>query len=138
MHRFGGAGPLILGGVRIPHEMGLVAHSDGDVLVHAVCDALLGALALGDIGQLFPDTDPAFSGADSRGLLRTVMQLVWKRGFVVGNLDVTVAAQKPRLAPHEAQMRANLAGDMHVEVDRVSIKATTTEGERLFAGSMRR
>ncbi len=103
VHRFGPGDALVLGGVRIPHDRGLVAHSDGDVLIHAVCDALLGALGQGDIGQHFPDTDPANAGIDSRLLLRRVMQLVQQAGWVLGNLDATIIAQAPRMAPHIAE-----------------------------------
>ncbi len=119
--------PLILGGVEIPHQRGLAGHSDADVLLHAVCDALLGALALGDIGQHFPDSDPAWAGADSRDLLRAVMGLVSERGWQVGNLDCTVIAQAPKLAPHIPRMRAHLAADLGVDESQVSVKATTTE-----------
>ncbi len=127
VHRFGSGDTVVLGGVRIPHERGLVAHSDGDVLIHAVCDALLGALGQGDIGQHFPDTDPANAGIDSRLLLRRVMQLVQQAGWILGNLDVTVVAQAPRMAPHIVSMRENLAADMAAAVAQVNVKATTTE-----------
>ena len=127
VHRFGPGDALVLGGVRIPHSRGLVAHSDGDVLIHAVCDALLGALGQGDIGQHFPDTDPANAGIDSRLLLRRVMQLVQRAGFVLGNLDATLVAQAPRMAPHIEKMRENLATDMAATVAQVNVKATTTE-----------
>jgi 2-C-methyl-D-erythritol 2,4-cyclodiphosphate synthase len=127
VHRFGPGDALVLGGVRIPHDRGLVAHSDGDVLVHAVCDALLGALGQGDIGQHFPDTDPANAGIDSRLLLRRVMQLVQRAGWVLGNLDATIIAQAPRMAPHITDMRENLAADMATTVAQVNVKATTTE-----------
>lgn len=127
VHRFGAGDALVLGGVRIPHDRALVAHSDGDVLIHAVCDALLGALALGDIGQHFPDTDPANAGIDSRLLLRRVMQLALQAGWVLGNMDVTLIAQAPRMAPHIAAMRENLAADMAAAVAQVNVKATTTE-----------
>ena len=126
-HRFGPGDQVILGGVAIPHDQGLVAHSDGDVLIHAICDALLGAAALGDIGRHFPDTDPSLAGVDSRHLLRQVVAQVAARGWVLGNLDATVVAQRPRLGPHIDAMRAHLAGDLRVEKDRVNIKATTTE-----------
>jgi 2-C-methyl-D-erythritol 2,4-cyclodiphosphate synthase len=127
VHRFGPGDTLVLGGVRIPHDRGLVAHSDGDVLIHAVCDALLGALGQGDIGQHFPDTDPANAGIDSRLLLRRVMQLVQQAGWMLGNLDATLIAQAPRMAPHIASMRENLAADMATTVAQVNVKATTTE-----------
>ncbi len=126
-HRFGPGDHLVLGGVRIPHDRGLVAHSDGDVLIHAICDALLGAAALGDIGRHFPDSDPAWKGADSRDLLRRVVALLASRDLKVGNLDSTLVAQQPRLGPHMEQMRRNLASDLSVEVGRVNVKATTTE-----------
>jgi 2-C-methyl-D-erythritol 2,4-cyclodiphosphate synthase len=127
VHRFGPGDHVTLGGVRIPHDRGLVAHSDGDVALHALCDAILGALALGDIGQHFPDTDAAFSGADSRGLLRHVVGLMRARGYRLGNADVTVLAERPRLMPHIAQMRECIAADCGVGADCVSVKATTTE-----------
>lgn len=127
VHRFGPGDHVTLGGVRIPHEQGLVAHSDGDVALHALCDAILGALALGDIGQHFPDTDASYSGADSRGLLRRVAGLMRERGYRLGNADVTVLAERPRLAPHVALMRERIAADLEVSCDCVSVKATTTE-----------
>ncbi len=126
-HRFGPGDHLILGGVRIAHARGLVAHSDGDVLIHAVCDALLGAAALGDIGRHFPDADPAWKGADSRELLRRVVALVADRGWRVVNLDSTLVAQAPRLGPHIEAMCANLAADLGVAREAVNVKATTTE-----------
>ena len=119
---------LILGGVDIPYEKGLLGHSDADVLTHAVMDALLGAAALGDIGQHFPDTDPAYAGADSLALLKAVMGLLSKAGYTVGNVDATILAQAPKLAPHIPQMRENLARAMGVDVGQVSVKATTEEG----------
>ena len=119
--------PMWLGGVRIPSETGFVAHSDGDVAIHALCDALLGCLALGDIGHLFPDTSPEWKGADSKGLLSRVVALVHEKGYVVGNVDITIALQRPKLAPFIADMRACLAAVLGVSVDRVSVKATTTE-----------
>ena len=125
--------PLVLGGVVIAHERGLAGHSDADVLLHAVCDAILGALALGDIGMHFPDTDARWKDADSRVLLRHVAALASARGWRIGNLDVTVIAEAPKLAPHVPAMRANLAGDLACDVGAISVKATTTE--RLgFAG----
>ncbi|GAA5192435.1 2-C-methyl-D-erythritol 2,4-cyclodiphosphate synthase [Ferrimonas gelatinilytica] len=127
VHKFGGEGPVILGGVAVPYEQGLLAHSDGDVVLHAVSDALLGALALGDIGHHFPDTDPAFKGADSRELLRHCFVQVESRGYRIGNLDVTVIAQAPKMAPHIEAMRANLAQDLNTEVANINVKATTTE-----------
>ncbi|MBM6723015.1 2-C-methyl-D-erythritol 2,4-cyclodiphosphate synthase [Pseudoflavonifractor phocaeensis] len=118
---------LILGGVEIPFERGLLGHSDADVLTHAVMDALLGAAGLGDIGKAFPDTDPAYAGADSLRLLDTVMEMLRAAGFWVGNVDATILAQRPKLAPHIPQMRENLARRMGVPVDRVNVKATTEE-----------
>ena len=119
--------PMWLGGVQIPSEKGFVAHSDGDVAIHALCDALLGALALGDIGHLFPDTDPKWKGVDSKLLLREVVSLVRGKGFRVGNADVTIALQRPKLAPHIALMRETLAPILEVMPEQVSVKATTTE-----------
>lgn len=119
--------PMWLGGVRIPSETGFVAHSDGDVAIHALCDALLGCLALGDIGHLFPDTSDEWKGVDSKLLLSRVVALVQEHGYVVGNADITIALQKPKLAPHIADMRRVLAGILGVAEDRVSVKATTTE-----------
>lgn len=127
IHRFGPGDAVTLAGVRIPHEAGLVAHSDGDVALHALADALLGALALGDIGRHFPDTDATYAGADSRVLLRHVMTLVQSAGFQVANADLTVLAERPKLAPHIEAMRACIAADLAVTPDRVSVKATTTE-----------
>ena len=118
---------LVLGGVTIPHERGLEGHSDADVLLHAIGDAILGALALGDLGAHFPDSDPRWKGADSRALLRRIVALMRERGFSVGNVDATVIAQAPRLAPHVPAMRANLAADLECGLDDVSVKATTTE-----------
>lgn len=118
---------LVIGGVKITYERGLLGHSDADVLLHAICDALLGAAALGDIGQHFPDTDPAHSGADSRVLLRTVVKRVFEAGWRVGNIDATIIAQAPKMAPHIAKMRSHVAADCGVELDCVSVKATTTE-----------
>jgi len=119
--------PLVIGGVTVPHARGLAGHSDADVLLHAICDALLGALALGDLGMHFPDTDARWKGADSRTLLRHVASLVRVRGYAVGNVDATVIAQAPKLAPFVAAMRENVAADLGCEVGCVSIKATTTE-----------
>jgi 2-C-methyl-D-erythritol 2,4-cyclodiphosphate synthase len=118
---------LILGGVSVPYERGLAGHSDADVLLHSICDALLGAAALGDIGRHFPDTDARFEGADSRLLLRHCRQLVQGKGFSVGNVDATIVCQRPKLADHIPQMRAHIAADLAVELDAVNIKATTTE-----------
>lgn len=127
VHRFGAGQFITLGGVRIPHHQGLLAHSDGDVLLHALTDALLGAAALGDIGQHFPDTDPQFKGADSRVLLRHALGLVAAKGWRVGNVDATIVAQAPKMAPHIEQMRAQIAVDLLVDLDQVNVKATTTE-----------
>lgn len=127
VHRFGEGDAVTLGGVRIPHDQGLIAHSDGDVALHALADALLGALALGDIGQHFPDTDAAYSGADSRKLLRHVLGLVHSHGFVVANADITVLAERPKLASHIPLMRERIAEDLQVVPGQVSVKATTTE-----------
>lgn len=127
VHRLVEGRKCIIGGVDIPHETGLDGHSDADVLVHAVMDALLGALALGDIGKHFPDTDPRYKGADSMALLRHVAALIEKEGYRLGNLDATVLAQAPKLAPHIMQMRENIAGALGCEVSRVSVKATTEE-----------
>ena len=125
--------PLILGGVTIPHDRGLAGHSDADVLLHAIADAILGALALGDIGKHFPDTDARWSGADSRALLRHVFALAFDAGWEIGNVDATVIAQAPKIAPHVAAMRLNVASDLSCDEARISVKATTTE--RLgFAG----
>lgn len=127
VHRFGEGDFITLGGVRIPHKFGLVAHSDGDVLLHALSDALLGAVALGDIGKHFPDTDPTFKGADSRVLLRHVMGLVRGKGYAVGNVDATIIAQAPKMAPHIDTMRERIAEYLGVALDQVNVKATTTE-----------
>ena len=127
VHRLTEGRRLILGGVELEFEKGLLGHSDADVLTHAVMDALLGAAALGDIGQLFPDTDPQYAGADSLGLLRRVGALLIENGFAVSNIDATVLAQAPRLAPHIPAMRQNLAGALGLDVGRVSVKATTEE-----------
>lgn len=132
-HRFAEGRPLVLGGVRIPHDMGLAAHSDGDVLIHALCDALLGAAGLGDIGRHFPDSSAEFAGIDSRILLRRVVARLQRDGMWVVNADMTVVAQSPKLAPHIAGMREALASDLQLEPSRVNIKATTTEGMG-FAG----
>lgn len=128
VHRLVSGRRLILGGVDIPHETGLLGHSDADVLVHAVMDALLGALALGDIGHLFPDTDPQWKGADSLLLVREVAKRVREKGWEIGNVDATVLAQAPKLAPHIAKMRENVSAALGIPVDRVSVKATTEEG----------
>ena len=127
-HRFGEAGKLILGGVEVTHDRGLVAHSDGDVVVHALCDALLGAAGLGDIGRHFPDHDQAFENIDSRILLREVVAKLADAGLSVANADMTIIAQAPRLAAHIGTMRERLAADLGLPVNQVNIKATTTEG----------
>lgn len=118
---------LIIGGVTIPHLLGLAGHSDADVLLHAICDALLGAAGLGDIGQHFPDTDARYHGIDSRRLLREVASLCATKGYRLGNLDSTIIAQAPKMAPHIATMRANIAADLGVEISAINVKATTTE-----------
>jgi 2-C-methyl-D-erythritol 2,4-cyclodiphosphate synthase len=127
VHQLVAGRALIMGGVTIPYERGLLGHSDADVLLHAIADALLGAVALGDIGKHFPDNDPAYKGADSRILLRSVIARVAAQGWQVGNIDTTIIAQAPKMAPYIAQMRANIADDCHVALDCVSVKATTTE-----------
>lgn len=118
---------IMICGVAIPYECELVAHSDGDVALHALCDALLGAVALGDIGHHFPDTDPAFKGADSRVLLRTVMTEIQKKNYAINNVDITIMAQAPKMAPHIQAMRATIAQDLKLDLDQVNVKATTTE-----------
>jgi 2-C-methyl-D-erythritol 2,4-cyclodiphosphate synthase len=127
VHRLVAERKLILGGVEIPYPLGLLGHSDADVLLHAVCDAVLGALGEGDIGRHFPDTDPAYKGISSLKLLREVMALAGARGYAIGNLDATVIAQRPRLAPHIRAMVENIAGACATSIDRVNVKATTTE-----------
>lgn len=117
----------IIGGVEIPYEKGLLGHSDADVLLHAICDALLGAAGMGDIGRHFPDTDANYKGADSRVLLRRVVELIHEAGYVVGNIDATIIAQAPKMAPHIQQMCANIATDCAIDIGRVNVKATTTE-----------
>ncbi|NLD15094.1 MAG: 2-C-methyl-D-erythritol 2,4-cyclodiphosphate synthase [Gammaproteobacteria bacterium] len=127
VHRFQDGDHITLGGVRIAHDQAFVAHSDGDVLLHAICDALLGALGLGDIGRHFPDTDPRFKGADSRQLLRAVMSMTGARGWRVVNLDSTILAQAPKMAPHIEAMRSVIAQELQVSEEQVNVKATTTE-----------
>jgi 2-C-methyl-D-erythritol 2,4-cyclodiphosphate synthase len=127
VHRFGDGDAVVLGGVTIPFKQGLEAHSDGDVLIHAICDALLGAIAAGDIGTHFPDTDPAHAGVDSRVLLRQVFALVRAQGLKLANLDSTLVAQAPRMADHIPEMRENLAMDLATDTGNVNVKATTTE-----------
>lgn len=128
VHRFAPERPLVLGGLRLRDHHGLVGHSDADVLAHAIMDALLGAAALGDIGELFPDTDPAYAGADSVELLARVAEVVRTRGWKVVNVDAVVICEEPRIAPHRPAMRERLAGALGVEIDRVSLRGTTTEG----------
>jgi len=128
VHAFGSGDHVILGGEKIAHSAGLVAHSDGDVVLHALCDALLGAAGLGDIGGHFPDTDTAYAGADSRVLLRQVVTLLHSHQWQPVNVDITIIAQKPKLAPHSEAMRANIASDLGIKHQVVNIKATTTEG----------
>ncbi|MDN6179474.1 MAG: 2-C-methyl-D-erythritol 2,4-cyclodiphosphate synthase [Halomonas subglaciescola] len=127
VHRFGPGDHLMIGGVKLPFEQGFVAHSDGDVLLHALCDALLGACALGDIGRHFPDTDPAYKGADSRELLRRVLKRVEGEGFTPVNLDATLMAQTPKMAGHIDAMRETIAKDLKLSLGQVNVKATTTE-----------
>ncbi len=127
VHAFGDGDHVMLGGVRVAHERGLVAHSDGDVILHALCDAILGALALGDIGKHFPPGDERWRGADSRRLLRQVVSLMADAGYVVGNADTAVVCERPKLAPHVDAMRETMAADLGVAIDAVSVKATTSE-----------
>lgn len=127
VHKFGGVGPCMLGGVPVPYEQGLIAHSDGDVVLHAVSDALLGAIGAGDIGRHFPDTAAEFKGIDSRILLRDVFARVQRAGYAIGNLDVTIIAQAPKMAPHIEAMCSVLAADLQCDLNRVNVKATTTE-----------
>lgn len=127
VHAFEEGDFVTLAGLKIPHTQGLKAHSDGDVVLHALSDALLGALALGDIGQHFPDTDPQYKGADSRVLLKQVYQLILQRGYQLNNADITVACERPKLAPHNLAMRQSIADVLGVDVEQISMKATTTE-----------
>lgn len=127
VHRFCEGDAVILGGVEIPHTHGLLAHSDGDVVLHALCDALLGACALGDIGQHFPDTDAKYADVDSRDLLRHVYAKIQKKGYCLVNADITIVAQTPKLAPHRQSMQQNIAKDLQVNIDQINVKATTTE-----------
>ncbi len=127
VHRFIDEGDVILGGVTIDYDQGLEAHSDGDVVLHALADALLGAAALGDIGKHFPDTDPEFKGADSRVLLRHVYAVVQEKGYSLVNADITIIAQAPKMAPHIVAMCTNIAADLNVDIDFINVKATTTE-----------
>jgi 2-C-methyl-D-erythritol 2,4-cyclodiphosphate synthase len=127
VHQLIAGRPCVIGGITIPFDKGLLGHSDADVLLHAVCDAILGAAALGDIGKHFPDTDHAYKNADSRVLLRSVVAKIHSLGFRIGNLDATIIAEAPKMSPHIAQMRANIAADCAIELDCVNVKATTTE-----------
>ncbi|WP_226421125.1 2-C-methyl-D-erythritol 2,4-cyclodiphosphate synthase [Vibrio sp. E14] len=127
VHKFGGEGPVIIGGVVIPYEQGLVAHSDGDVALHALTDALLGAIAAGDIGRHFPDTDNKWKGANSRELLKDVYRRVKEQGYRLGNADVTIMAQAPKMAPHIDAMCAAIAEDLETDISNINVKATTTE-----------
>lgn len=127
VHAFGEARPLIIGGVKIPYHTGFIAHSDGDVALHALTDALLGAVALGDIGKLFPDTDMQYKNADSRGLLREAYRQVQMKGYKVGNVDITIIAQAPKMRPHIDNMRAMIAQDLQCDIEQVNVKATTSE-----------
>ena len=127
VHAFGDGDHVTLGGVRIPHARGILAHSDGDVVLHALCDAILGALALGDIGRHFPPSDDRWKGADSRAFVRHCDGLIRERGWRVGNCDITVICERPRVGPHAQAMREAIASDLGIDVDAVSVKATTTE-----------
>ncbi|APC88459.1 TPA: 2-C-methyl-D-erythritol 2,4-cyclodiphosphate synthase [Vibrio parahaemolyticus] len=127
VHKFGGEGPVIIGGVAIPYEQGLIAHSDGDVALHALTDALLGAIAAGDIGRHFPDTDDKWKGANSRELLKDVYRRVKEQGYRLGNADVTIIAQAPKMAPHIDAMCAAIAEDLETDISNINVKATTTE-----------
>lgn len=127
VHRFGEGDHVIIGGIRIAHSQGLVAHSDGDVLLHALCDALLGAAAMGDIGQHFPDTDKQYAGVDSRELVKQVRGLLHEAGYSINNIDATIVAESPKMAPHVHAMRENISSDLNILMDQVNIKATTTE-----------
>ncbi|MGR5069702.1 MULTISPECIES: 2-C-methyl-D-erythritol 2,4-cyclodiphosphate synthase [Vibrio] len=127
VHKFGGEGPVIIGGVAIPYEQGLIAHSDGDVALHALSDALLGAIAAGDIGRHFPDTDDKWKGADSRELLKDVYRLVKEQGYRLGNADITIMAQAPKMAPYIDAMCAAIAEDLETNISNINVKATTTE-----------
>ncbi len=128
VHRFGEGDFIVLGGVKIPHHSGFIAHSDGDVLIHALCDALLGAIAAGDIGQHFPDTDQRYKNIDSAVLLEQTNQLLVKAGYAIANIDLTIIAQTPKMSPHIQAMSHTLAGVLNMEKTQINIKATTTEG----------
>ena len=134
VHAFGEGDGLVLGWVKIPYQRAFIAHSDGDVLIHALIDSLLGAMALGDIGQHFPDTDPAYAGCDSRTLLVAVAAIMKDQGYQLGNADISIIAQHPKMAPHLQAMRDNLAADLSCDIGQINIKATTTE-KLGFAGS---
>lgn len=127
VHAFGEGDGLVLGGVNIPYQRALIAHSDGDVLIHALIDSLLGAMALGDIGRHFPDTDPAYAGCDSRTLLVAVAAMIKEQGYQLGNADISIIAERPKMAPHIKAMRDNLAADLGCDIGQINIKATTTE-----------
>ncbi|KYN85728.1 2-C-methyl-D-erythritol 2,4-cyclodiphosphate synthase [Vibrio cidicii] len=127
VHKFGGEGPVIIGGVKVPYEQGLIAHSDGDVALHALSDALLGAIAAGDIGRHFPDTDDQWKGADSRELLKDVYRRVKEQGYRLGNADITIIAQVPKMAPYIEAMCQAIAEDLQTDVGNINVKATTTE-----------
>ena len=127
VHKFGGLGPITLAGVKIPYHRGLIAHSDGDVALHALCDAILGALALGDIGRHFPDNDPKYAGIDSRKLLEDVFRHAKNRGYIIGNIDLTIIAEAPKMAPFIDDMRLQIAKLLETESHNVNVKATTTE-----------
>lgn len=127
VHKFGGQGPITICGIKLPYMQGLIAHSDGDVALHAVCDAILGALALGDIGNHFPDNDAKYEGIDSRELVVEVMQLAIERDYRIGNIDITIAAEQPKMAPHIQAMRSEIAKLLQTDVENVNVKATTTE-----------
>jgi 2-C-methyl-D-erythritol 2,4-cyclodiphosphate synthase len=127
VHKFGEGTHIVLGGITIPYCQGLIAHSDGDVVLHALCDAILGALALGDIGHHFPDTDQKYRGADSKLLLSDVMKMAIEKAYCIGNVDITIAAQAPKIAPHIAEMRECIAHICTIKIDQVNVKATTTE-----------
>jgi 2-C-methyl-D-erythritol 2,4-cyclodiphosphate synthase len=127
VHQFGGDGPIVMAGVAIPYEQGFIAHSDGDVAIHALCDAILGALCLADIGNHFPDTDANFENISSRLLLRHVVMLMQNKGYQLGNADITIVAQAPKMAPHLLAMRQCLAEDLKTTIDNINVKATTTE-----------
>ena len=127
VHAFGDGDHVMLGGVRVPHARGVLAHSDGDVVLHALCDAILGALALGDIGKHFPPSDARWKGADSRAFVRHCDALIREHGWKVGNCDLTVVCERPKVGPHAMAMRETIAADLGIDIDRVSVKATTTE-----------